>query len=285
MAAKIQKLLFVDTNIWLDFYRAQNEAYLGLLEKVEGIKSQIIVTHQLETEFKKNRQQVIVNSIRVLQEHIPRKVPSVGVLAQKQEFKMLGKDIEKATARIKNLQTQLLSLVESPAERDKVFQAINRIFHKEDGLVLSRGDMHKELRNSIRDRAHRRFLHGCPPRKSSDTSYGDAINWEWMVECAISNSAELVIVSRDADYGITHDKKSYINDHLRHEFSNRVSQRRKLLLYTKLSDALKHFKVAVTQEQVKAEAEFIKSDEANSRATEMEHQSEANTKLLAHLLG
>jgi hypothetical protein len=284
MASKIQKLLFVDTNIWLDFYRAQNEAYLGLLEKVEGIKSRIIVTHQLESEFKKNRQQVIVNSMRVLKDHMPKKVPSVGVLAQKQEFKMLGKDIEKACSRIKNLQNQLMAMIESPADRDKVFQAVNRIFHKEDALVLNRDEGHKELRQEIRERAHRRFLHGCPPRKTSDTSYGDAINWEWMIECAIRNSAELVIVSRDADYGITHENKSYINDHLRQEFSNRVSQRRKLLLYTKLSDALKHFKVAVTQEQVQAEAEFIENDDATSRAHESE-QSESNAKMLAHLLG
>jgi hypothetical protein len=75
-----------------------------------------------------------------------------------------------------------------------------------------------------------------------------------------------VIVSRDADYGSTYDGTSYINDHLRHEFSNRVSQQRKLLLYTKLSDALKHFNVTVTQEQVKAEKQLIEDDEPGSVA-------------------
>ena len=104
-------------------------------------------------------------------------------------------------------------------------------------------------------------MHGCPPRKNNDTSYGDALNWEWMIDRAKAKTAELVIVSRDADYGSTHDSTSYINDHLRHEFSNRVSQQRKLLLYTKLSDALKHFNVTVTQEQVKAEKQLIEDDE------------------------
>jgi hypothetical protein len=32
----IQKLLFVDTNIWLDFYRHRNEAGLKLLEHLES---------------------------------------------------------------------------------------------------------------------------------------------------------------------------------------------------------------------------------------------------------
>lgn len=266
MAAGIQKLLFVDTNIWLDFYRSQNEAYIGLLEKVEGIKERIIVTHQLETEYKKNRQQVILNSIKLLKDHMPKKVPSVGVLAQAQQFKMVSRDIESACKRIKKLQDRLVAMMEKPAEKDKVFQAVHRIFHRTDDLALTRDEKDKEKRHEIRGRAERRFMHGAPPRKSSDTSYGDSLNWEWMIDCAISKSAELVIVSRDSDYGATHDGKTYVNDHLRQEFSNRVSQKRQLLLYPKLSDALKHFKVAVTAEQVKAEAELI-DDETNTVAS------------------
>jgi len=272
MATGIQKLLFVDTNIWLDFYRAQNEAYIELLEKVEGIKAKIIVTHQLETEFKKNRQAVILSTVKLLQDHLPKKVPSVGVLAQAHQFKMVGKDIDRARKRIKTLQDRLIAMIEKPTEKDKVFQAANRIFHREnDPLVLTRDDKDAEKRKEVRERAHRRFLHGCPPRKSSDTSYGDAVNWEWMIDCAIDKTAELVIVSRDADYGVTYNDVSYINDHLWHEFSNRVSQKRELLLYTKLSDALKHFKIPVTQAQVKAE-------------NELTEQIKLGDKLLAELL-
>lgn len=51
----IQKLLFIDTNIWLDFYRARNEISLKLLKDIEKIADRLIVTYQLESEFKKNR--------------------------------------------------------------------------------------------------------------------------------------------------------------------------------------------------------------------------------------
>src|ERR1700720_3909675 len=54
----------------------------------------------------------------------------------------------------------------------------------------------------------RRFLFGCPPRKKNDSSIGDAINWEWIVECANACQAEIHIVSRDTDYGITLEEKS-----------------------------------------------------------------------------
>lgn len=267
MATGIQTLLFVDTNIWLDFYRAQNEAYIGLLDKVEGIKGKVIVTHQLETEFKKNRQRVILNSVTQLKSHIPKAVPSIGVLAQAKQFKMVGKDIGNAKRRIQKLQDRLIAMLEKPSDKDKVFQAIHRIFHRDDDLVLTREDKDNDKRKLIRELAERRFMHGCPPRKNDDTSYGDALNWEWMIDRSVAKTAELVIVSRDADYGTTYEGKSYINDHLRHEFSNRVSQQRKLLLYTKLSEALQHFNVAVTQAQVIAERQLIDDDEPGAAAS------------------
>jgi len=273
MATGIQKLLFVDTNIWLDFYRAQSEDYIGLLAKVEGIKAKIIVTHQLETEFKKNRQHVILNSVKLLGDHVPRKVPSVGVLAQAKQFEMLGKDIKKASERIRELQQRLIAMIEEPTKKDEVFKAVSRVFHRaNDDLILTREEKDNEKRKSVRERAERRFMHGCPPRKADDTSYGDALNWEWMIDCCQAHAAELVIVSRDADYGVTYSGKSYINDHLWHEFSARVSHKRDLLLYTRLSDALKHFNVMVTPAQVKAEKQLIEDEGPNTVPDPVEAQ-------------
>jgi hypothetical protein len=79
-----------------------------------------------------------------------------------------------------------------------------------------------------------------------------------MIRCANEQNAELVIVTRDSDYGATFEGRSYINDHLKQEFAERVSKKRKLLLYAKLSDALKHFEVPVTPQEEAAEAELLK---------------------------
>lgn len=117
-----------------------------------------------------------------------------------------------------------------------------------------------KLRHQIRRKAFRRFIHGCPPRKSDDLSLGDAFDWEWMIYCAKENRAELVVVSRDQDYGIELDKRVYVNDHLKQEFSERVSKKRKFLLYTKLSDALKHFAVKITPEEEAVETEIMHFD-------------------------
>ena len=52
-------LLFIDTNIWLDFYRSNNQAGLSLLRRGKELSKFIIVTDQIEMEFLKNRQEVI----------------------------------------------------------------------------------------------------------------------------------------------------------------------------------------------------------------------------------
>lgn len=250
----IKKLLFVDTNIWLDFYRARTEAGLSLLKHLEAVADSIIVSYQLESEFKKNRQSVILESLQELKP--PPQIPRPGFLSDANSTRVLKKSLDEAKKRVKELTTKLGRALADPAQHDPVYQTCQRIFHRDSALVLTREN---PLRRKIRSRAFRRFLHGCPPRKKSDTSIGDAFNWEWMVECAVTNNAELVIVSRDTDYGAVFENTAYINDHLRQEFSERVSKKRKLLLYTKLSEALKHFKVPVTVAEEKEEEEILES--------------------------
>ena len=248
----MEKLLFVDTNIWLDFYRARNETGLTLLDHVESVSDKLIVTFQLEAEFKRNRQAAILEGMKGLK--APDKVPQPGIFSDAKSSALLAKNIREAGQRVKGLQARLEKVLADPAKNDPVYKACQRMFHKIDDLVLTREDT---VRHVIRRKAYRRFLHGCSPRKPNDTSLGDALNWEWMVYCAKQRSAELVIVSRDTDYGFSFDKKVYINDELKQEFAERVSKKRKILLYNRLSDALKHFDVPVTQVEVEEEDKLV----------------------------
>jgi predicted nucleic acid-binding protein len=45
MAKKQPELLFIDTNILLDFYRARSDAGVTLLEKLDALHPQIITTY------------------------------------------------------------------------------------------------------------------------------------------------------------------------------------------------------------------------------------------------
>jgi hypothetical protein len=252
MVSSIKKLLFVDTNIWLDFYRARTEAGLQLLQHLEAVSDRIIVTYQLEMEFKKNRQVAILEGLQELKP--PQQVPRLGILSDAKSTEILTKSLKEAQTRVNTLKTRLTRALAKPTAHDPVYQACQRIFHRDHGLVITREHI---IRRQIKTKALRRFLLGYPPRKKNDTSFGDAFNWEWMIHCALEHNAELVIVSRDSDYGVSFEHQGFINDHLLQEFKERVSKKRKLLLCTRLSEALKHFKISVTAQEEAAEKSLI----------------------------
>jgi len=252
MNMAIHNLLFIDTNIWLDFYRARTETGLKLLAHTEAISDQVIVTYQLESEFKRNRQAAIIEGMQELK--APQQMSQPGIFSDAKAIKAIAKDHKQAEKRVKDLKRRLLRVLENPGLHDPVYKVCQRVFHKTDDITLSRDNV---LRHVIRRRAFRRFLHGAPPRKKNDTSFGDAFNWEWMVHCVNQRKAGLVIVTRDSDYGVTVGDKSYINDHLKQEFSERVSRKRKLVMYPRLSEALKLFAVDVSPQEEEAEKELV----------------------------
>lgn len=252
--SKLTKVLFVDTNIWLDFYRSRNDAGMGLLAHLEQVTDRIVVTYQLESEYKKNRQAAILEGMQDLKP--PQQIPRPAMFSDAQASATLNRHLREAEKRVKALKAKLARALANPGAHDPVYQACQRVFHQDSPLVLTRDNL---LRHTIRRRAFKRFLHGCPPRKKTDTSIGDAFNWEWMVHCAKERNAELIIVSRDSDYGATFENKAYINDHLRQEFSERVSKKRSLLLYSRLSEALKHFRVKITPAEERAESEIVET--------------------------
>jgi PIN domain len=249
----IPNLLFIDANIWLDFYRVRNDTGLRLLTHTEALADRLIVSYQLESEYKRNRQAALFEGMQELK--APQQIPRPGIFSDATAAKIMARNVKEAEKRVKKLRDRVVKALRDPASQDPVYQACQRLFQKTDDLTLHRDN---PIRRVIRRRAFRRFLHGCPPRKRNDTSIGDAINWEWMVHCAKERKAGLVIVSRDSDYGITiKEKESYVNDALRQEFSEKVSRKRLLRLYSHLSDALKFFAVPVTLQEEESESELV----------------------------
>jgi predicted nucleic acid-binding protein len=243
----IQAYAFIDTNLFLDFYRSSNEANLSLLEKLNTVRGRIISTYQVEMEFLKNRQTTLLGAIKEVRAEITGSVPAVITDSHtKEALKRLRDDGGK---RVKMLKTKVEKVLANPNINDRVYQVLEGIFSSEESHVLTR-DMTE--RQQIKRRALRRFLLGYPPRKSNDTSCGDALNWEWIIECSKNLKGRIYLVSRDGDYGCEHDGKFYLNDHLKKEFRDRVGN--KSIVFTrKLSDALKALEVHVTKQEEEAE--------------------------------
>ncbi len=254
------KLLFVDTNIYLDFYRIRNEVKTPFLDHLEAIKDVLIVTDQVEMEFKKNRQSAIIEGLNGLSK--PTNIQIPGILKNDKSATALQNDQDKIKKRVNKLKQRMERILEEPSRNDVVYQTLQRLFKKKKkGTDLYRGS--KE-RYSTRRLARKRFFLGYPPRKKNDTSLGDSINWEWIVHVAKEHNADIWIVSRDSDYGATYDNNGYINDWLRQEFRERVNKKRKIHLCPKLSTALKEFEIPVTHEEETEEERIIESQSSDS---------------------
>lgn len=245
-------LVFVDANIWLDFYQARSEAGLSLLRHLESIKNNLLTTYQLEMEFKKNRQRVITETIRSLKDIDTPKRPAI--FSNARAMGKIVKDIAESNKRIKQLRGRLKNLYKKPYQTDKVYAICQRIFHKSDAYALQSID--SQGRRVYRN-AFRRYILGCPPRKGSDTAIGDAFNWEWIITCAANFNKNVIIVSRDSDYGLITSDGVYMNDYLAEEFKSRVGKKRTIVLTDRLSVALKEFKITLSQAEKKVEKEII----------------------------
>lgn len=258
-------LLFIDTNIWLDFYRSNNDAGLSLLKRVKELSKFILVTDQIEMEFEKNRQGVIWQAAKNLN---PPQDISIPAFLTSDEAKDLKKSLEASQQLIKKIKKRLPHILKDPEANDPVYQICREVFsRKEEGL--SYGQDHADWKE-VQDAALKRFQLGYPPRKSDDTSMGDAVNWEWIIRCANLTKSNIAIVSRDDDYGAIQESTVTLNDHLRREFSNRVNKKQTIFLFTKLTEALKQLHVPVTQKEVREENRLIENSLASGPTTDEE---------------
>lgn len=248
-------LIFIDTNIFLDFYRIRNsEVSMSYLKIINEHHDSIITGSQVEMEYKKNRQSVIVESQGKFKNPDWNNLSVPALLSEESEtlrLQELRKEVASQQAAIKNKIDKILS---SPVENDPVYKSLESLFRNSSANNLSRE--HTE-RQKIRELAIKRFMLGYPPRKKNDTSIGDAINWEWIINCARKSSKNILIVSRDGDYGVNLRSGSFINDWLSQEFKQRTSEKLEIILTTRLSEAFKRLNVAVTKDMIDEETRVL----------------------------
>jgi hypothetical protein len=245
-SSEMDALLFIDTNIFLDFYRQRkSDVSMKFLEQIEACKDRIIMGSQIEMEYKKNRQIVILESLGKLGSSDWSKLTAPALVSELQASEMIKKHQEQIGKQQKLVITKIQNILAKPSSHDEVYKVLQRVFKHSSRYNLNRDD---KRRFAIRRLARKRFMLGYPPRKKNDTSYGDSINWEWIVQCSIDSGKDVVVVTRDSDYGISYKNESYLNDWLTQEFKQRVSQKRKIKLTGSLSEGLKIVHAKVTKE-------------------------------------
>ena len=232
-------LMFVDANIFLDYYRTITNPTLSLLGKLDTAKDKLIISCQTEMEFKKNRRSVINMSLDNLPSFGKSQIPVF--LRDTRAVKSLKKREREARAYLKQLKDRAKDIQQQPKQKDPVYKAFQRLVKVKSPWNLQYGD--EDTRNQIAALAERRFQAGYPPRKARDTSNGDAFHWEWIVSCALRapSATNVIIVSRDGDFD---------NLWLIEEFERRVGSQSRLILTELLAEGLKLLNVEVTSKEI-----------------------------------
>ncbi len=258
MAKKIETLdalIFIDTNIFLDFYRIRSSNIsMKYLEQIENHLDLIITSSQVEMEFKKNRQSVILESIIEINKIGTTTGNIPAILSDLKVVEMIAKSRKEIKQRQKKLKDKIEKILKNPKYNDPVYKSLQKLFLHKSDIILNREN---KTRFTIRNLAKKRFILGYPPRKKSDNSIGDVVNWEWIIKCAQDTGKHIILVTRDSDFGCTYNKEPYLNDWLLQEFKQRVSRKRKIILTDKLSKAFQIVKIPVTKEMIKEENEVI----------------------------
>ena len=101
-------LLFIDTNILLDFYRVRSrDAGLSTLRHLDQNHERLITTGQVEMEFKKNRQAVILESLQGVKNPDAGGFALPSLLAQSKQSRALSKNRKRVEQLAKALKQRL----------------------------------------------------------------------------------------------------------------------------------------------------------------------------------
>ncbi len=251
----LDALIFIDTNIFLDFYRMRkSDVSIKYLQEIENHKDLIITSNQVEMEFKKNRQEVILETISEVKKNVNINLSVPTILSDARAVENIRKSKKVIEDQQKRLKLQIERILKNPSTNDPVYRSLQKLFNHNSPINLNREN---KVRFAIRKLALKRFILGYPPRKKTDNSIGDAINWEWIIKSAGNTGKHIIIVTRDTDFGAIYDGDSYLNDWLTQEFKQRVSRKRKIIITDKLSLAFQYVDVPVTKEMIEEEEKVI----------------------------
>ena len=148
---KLDALIFIDTNIFLDFYRIRkSNVSLKYLEEIEKHFDLIITTSQVEMEFKKNRQSVILESIGEVKKINNVNISVPAILSDAKAVEMIEKSKKNISKKQKELRERIEKILKNPTYNDPVFKSLQKLFSYKSDINLNREN---KVRFTIRNLA------------------------------------------------------------------------------------------------------------------------------------
>ena len=229
-------MIFIDTNIYLDFFNNSQPQLKKLLSTLVELRSKVIVPRQVVYEVSRNKVQKLAESLTEL--HKKARVESIllpeqhdlpGTTGKVQDWNRRRRALQQQAAELEKESRALIATLLADVQhgRDPVSLALSKVFENAidptDAIVVA-----------ARDRRER----GNPPGKKSDT-LGDQLSWETLLSFC-EDKSDLWFVSRDEDFGVHYDESLYFNAFLQNELTQKLPTK-KVHAFSALPAALKHY--------------------------------------------
>ncbi|WP_299051779.1 PIN domain-containing protein [uncultured Polaribacter sp.] len=204
--------LFIDTNVYLKFYHFSNddlEELNKLMVLIDNDKLELHLPEQIVDEFNRNRDTKVADALKTLnQSKLNAQFPQFCKEYKEYEtLKKLIKDYDREKqALLKNL---MLKIETNTLRADKLTEML---FNKANYLKTT---------SELVEKSRLRYDIGNPPGKNK--SYGDAINWECLIE-NVENNNDLYFIADDKDYFSELDNSKF-NTFLSNEWYRKKNSR------------------------------------------------------------
>ncbi len=161
------KNLFIDSNIWLSLYHFTNDdlAQFGKLKELNGRDIKLFIPQQVYDEVQRNREAKLKDALKSFD---VQKISYPVFCKEYEEYKQFSADFSALERRYKLWKNRIDEDIQNkclPADK-----TISDFFETNDLLNCE----------SVVERAYMRYRIGNPPGK--DNKYGDAINWECLLQ-------------------------------------------------------------------------------------------------------
>jgi len=230
------KKIFIDANIYLNFYDSNKAEFKKLLDSLLEIKDYIFVTSQIANEVRRNKLEVAKRSLvghfdttKITKVSLPRHFDTEILKIQnwnQESHNLYSQQMQLREALKSLIHETLKTIMLSENQVSKVLEQLfdNALVASESEIQLAR--TRKEL--------------GNPPGKPNDP-LGDQVSWEQFLGY-FPNAENMWIITNDQDYFTTFDSKSYLNPFLYQELVSMNNGNSSIFCFNSLAEGLKHFK-------------------------------------------
>lgn len=229
--------VFIDANIYLDFYRSTNDA-IKVFDELINNASSLVLTDQIIDEFYRNREVVLKMIKSKFKTDTQIEHFSSSFLQNLNEFGELNGIKDQYNAKRKEIEKIINNIIDNP-KNDLVVEHFEKLITT-DGITILKTNV------DIIKNAQKRKLVGNPP-VSDKYSIGDEINWELLLA---ESKEDIVVVGRDSTF------KDNIN-FLKMDYHKNTG-RTIILLTDKITTALEQIGKKTTLEAKEIEDKQIK---------------------------